>query len=173
MAAATRLRRTFHYPSESDSDESHLDEEHQEELISTLQFEDANKNNFYRRAFLLLPALSALVFLYNLVLAGTARDRLMATLSLTSLTCTAYIIHFLPVESPEGKGKRAVYRVDLEKGPVERFMVPLNAAIAGLLLLAAIMSWRMGLSEEASRRAVPGGTSRSFRCIHVLLGLTN
>lgn len=153
--ATTRLRKTFHYPSDSDSGADELDEEHQEKLIDSFQAEDALKNELYRNAFLSIPIISALFFLYIFVIASTARQRLIALLSISSLISTAYILKFLPIEAPERKGKRPIYQVEADKGPVERYMVYLNAVLAGLLLLAAALSWRKGLGDDAWREALP------------------
>lgn len=153
--ATTRLRKTFHYPSDSDSEPDELDEEHQERLIATFQAEDAQKNELYRNAFLSIPLISALFFLYTFIIASTARQRMIALLSVSSMISTAYILKFMPIEAPDRKGKRPVYQIEAGKGPVERYMVYLNAALAGLLLLAAALSWRKGLGHDAWREALP------------------
>lgn len=151
------LRRTFKYPSESPtSSDDELDEEHQERLIQTLRVEDAAKNTLYRRLFLALPLLSALFYLYAFVTASLARQRLIALLSLSSLACTGYILEFMPLETPDHKGKRAVWRVEAAKGPLEHFLVWLNAGLVGLLELAAVLSWRRGGLEDAWRESLAG-----------------
>ncbi|KAK5171448.1 uncharacterized protein LTR77_004592 [Saxophila tyrrhenica] len=162
--AITRLRKAFRYPSESDSDNEpdELDEEHQERLISDLQAQDAQKNELYRTAFVAISTLAWVFFMYTFVVASTARQRLIALLSLSSLGCTAYVLYFMPIEKPDRKGKKPVYQVEAEKSPVEKYLVYLNAALAGLLLLAATLSWRKGLGDDAWREALPA----------VILGLT-
>lgn len=152
----TRLRKTFAYPSDSpNASDSELDEEHQEKLIAELQTRDSEKSTLYRHAFLSIPVLGALFFLYGLITATSANETSIAVVSLSSLGCTAYILHYMPIEAPERKGKRAVYAVEAEKGPVERWLVLLNAVLAGLLLIAAGLSWRRDKGEEAWRRALP------------------
>lgn len=155
--ATARLRKTFHYPSESDSDED-LDDEHQEKLIQDLQSQDKKNNTLYRQLFLIIPASSSIFFLYTLVTSRSANETTLALLSLSSLGCTAYILQYMPVEALERKGKRAVYAVEADKGPVERWLIVLNAVLAGLLLVAAIVSWRKGRGEEAWRRALAMST---------------
>ena len=156
--ATTRLRKAFRYPSESDS-EDELDEEHQERLIADLKAQDEQKNNLYSKAFVSIPAFGALFFLYTFIVASTARQRLIALLGLSSMACTAYILHFMPIEAPDKKGKRPVYQVEADKGPVERYIVYLNAALAGLLLIAAALSWRRRNREDAWREALPSSKS--------------
>ena len=153
--ATTRLRKTFHYPSDSDSEPDELDEEHQEKLIASFQAEDAQKNELYRNAFISIPIISAVFFLYTFVVASTARQRLIALLSISSMISTACILKFLPIQAPERRGKRPVYQLEADKGPVERYLVYLNAALGGLLLLASALSWRKGLGSDAWREALP------------------
>lgn len=165
--ASTRLRKAFHYPSESDSnsDDNELDEEHQERLITTFQTQDAEKNELYRKAFVSIPIFAALFFLYGIFSASTARQRLIALLSLSSLVCTAYILFFMPIEAQEKKGKKPIYKIEAERTPVEKYLVYLDAALAGLLLLAAGLSWRKGLGDDAWRECLPAGTFRNcLRC---------
>ncbi|KAF2209044.1 hypothetical protein CERZMDRAFT_19463, partial [Cercospora zeae-maydis SCOH1-5] len=152
-----RLRRTFRFPSEDDdADEPEgLDEEHQEKLIADLEAEDSAKNEVYRKAFLSIPFIASLLFFYTFIAATTARQRLVAILGVSSLACTGYILHFMPIERPEKKGKRAVYRVEAEKGPVEKYLVYLNAGLAALLELAAFVSWRQGRLDDAWRESLP------------------
>ena len=176
--ATTRLRKAFRYPSEDDDldEPDELDEEHQERLIADLQQQDAEKNALYRKAFLAIPLLGAAFFIYTFVVASTARQRLIAVLSVSSLAFTAYILHFTPIKAPERKGKKAVYQIEADKGPVEKYLVYLNAGLAGLLLLAAALSWRKGSGEDAWREALPGSmyheTLRSVCEISILTDVT-
>ena len=162
--ATTRLRKAFRYPSESDSDNEpdELDEEHQEKLIATFQAEDAQKSNLYRHAFVSIPLISALFFLYTFIVASNTRQRLIALLSVSSMISSAYISTFMPIESPARKGKRPVYQVEAAKGPVERYMILLNASLVGLLLVAAALSWRKGFNDDAWREALPASKSRKY-----------
>lgn len=157
MAATTpsRLRKAFRYPSEDDPP-SDLDEEHQEKLITDLQQQDANSNALYRKLFLAIPLSGATFFLYSLLLASkTAQGRLLALLSCTSLLCTAYILHFQPLAAPDRKGKKPLYRIEAEKGPLERYLIPLNGGLVGLLQLAALLSWSRGAAQDAWRESLP------------------
>ncbi|TKA23467.1 hypothetical protein B0A50_07494 [Salinomyces thailandicus] len=156
-SASARLRHAFKYPSDdTDSDDPELDEEHQEALIASLQAEDAAKNTLYRKAFLAIPLSAALFYLYTfLFYTRSVQQALLSILSLSSLGCTAYILHFMPVEPVDKKGKTAVYRLEAAKGPVERYLVVLDAALAGVLVLASVVSWRKGAQEDAWREVLP------------------
>ncbi len=158
--ATTRLRKAFRYPSEDDHESNdELDEEHQEKVIADLQVQDAQKNELYRKGFATLPVLAAVFFLYTFVAARSSKQRLISLLSVSSLVCSAYILYFLPIERPDKKGKRPLYRVQAEKGPVESYLLYMNAALAGLLLLAATLSWRKGFVEDSWREALPASKS--------------
>ena len=155
--ATTRLRKAFKYPREDDSEDeaNELDEEHQEKLIADLQAKDAGKNELYRKAFVAIPLVAAVYFLYAFVTASTARQRLIALMSISSLACTAYILQFLPTDAPERKGKRPLYQVEAAKSPIEKYLPYMNMALAGLLLLAATLSWSKHSREDAWREALP------------------
>ncbi|TKA78175.1 hypothetical protein B0A55_03904 [Friedmanniomyces simplex] len=154
--ATTRLRHAFKYPSEDEDEPDELDEEHQEKLIADLQAADARRNELYRRLFLIVPLVGALHFIYAFIFSSTtAQQRLIALLSLSSVLCTAYILHFMPLRAPERKGKTAMYKLDAMSGPVEQYLAYLNAALAALLLLVASLSWRRGAHENAWRESLP------------------
>ena len=155
--ATTRIRKAFRYPSESDEENEpdELDEEHQERLISDLRSQDSKKNELYRNLFLAIPVLSATYFLYALLVSPTARQRWISMLSVSSLACTAYILHYMPVRGPERKGKRPVYQIEAEKGPVDKYLVYLNAGLAFFMLMAAVVSWKKELREAAWKEALP------------------
>lgn len=159
MMASTRLRKTFRYPSESDSEPDELDEEHQEALLVDLKAQDDAKNDIYRKLYLAIPLLAALYFFTAIFTSTSARKRLLALLSLSSLVSTAYILHFLPIRTPGRKGKRPVYQVEAEKSPVERHILRLDAGLAGLIFLSALASWRRGATEDAWKEALPGSMS--------------
>nr|POF16378.1 hypothetical protein CFP56_23896 [Quercus suber] len=155
--ATSRLRRAFQYPEEHEDSPDELDEEHQESLIAALQAADAQKSSLYRKLFLSIPLTAAIYFTYTLLFASrTAQQRLLALLSVTSLLSTSYVLQYLPVQTPDRKGKRAVYQLEAAKSPVERYLVCLNAALAGLLVLVSAVSWWKGLREQAWKEALPG-----------------
>lgn len=163
--AAARLRKTFRYPTDDDDvdEPEELDEEHQEKLIADLLAEDTAKNELYRKAFLSIPLLAVLVFCYTFLIASTARQRIIALGGISSLACTAYILHFQPIiERPDRKGKKAVYKLEAEKGPLKKYLVVLNMGLAGLLVLAAGLSWKQGRVEDAWRESLPA----------IIMGLT-
>ena len=160
--ATSRLRKTFHYPSSSDSNDSadELDEEHQERLIASLQAEDAQKNDLYRNAFLSVPSFGILFFIYISLAARSPHETMIAVLSISSLASSAYIMKLMPIKSPARKGKIPMYQIEADKGPVQRHMILLNGALASLLFIAAVVSWSRGFSEYAYLEAFPAGKLR-------------
>lgn len=147
------LRKTFKYPTEDDSeDENELDDEHQERLIETLRTTSAASSSFYRSAFLVLPAIASVFSIYTFF----TEPRLTALLSLSSLTCSAYTLYYLPLSSQDNKGKTAMYKVNAAKGPIEQYLPILNAGMVALLIVAATLNWRRGLAEAAIREALAG-----------------
>ncbi|KAI0882401.1 uncharacterized protein GGS22DRAFT_169289 [Annulohypoxylon maeteangense] len=100
----SRLRRTFAYPSDSDSDTlpdilpETLDEQEQETLIAALTQQNELRNAQFRILLLCLPAVSTLPYLIALVSPSSTSDRnggtdrSTALLSLTSLACTAWTL---------------------------------------------------------------------------------
>lgn len=147
------LRKTFKYPTEGDSDdEEELDDEHQERLIDTLRTTSAASDAFYRQLFLVLPLVAALFSLYTFL----TERRLTALLSLSSLICTAYTLHYMPLSPQDKKGKTAMYKVNAAKGPLEQYLPLLNAGMVGLLTIAALVHWRRGLGVVAMREALAG-----------------
>lgn len=154
--ATSRLRKTFRYPDDSDNEPEELDEEHQERLIADLHEQDAARNDFYQKAFVPIPLLAAAFYLVSVFITSSARQRLLALLSLSSLLTTTYIWWFQPLKAPDKKGKKAFYLVEAENGPIQKYLVSLNAGLACLLAVAAVVSWRKGSIEDAWREALPG-----------------
>ncbi|KAK0347704.1 polarity establishment/cellular polarization [Friedmanniomyces endolithicus] len=154
--ATTRLRHAFKYPSEDEDEPDELDEEHQEKLIADLQASDAQRNDLYRLITLIIPLVSALYFIYTAIFSSsTAQQRLLALLSSSSVLCTAYLLLFMPLQAPLRNGNKAAHQRDTADGPVEQYLAYLSAALAALLLLAAVLSWRRGVYEEALKQALP------------------
>lgn len=162
--ATSRLRKTLKYPSEDDgSSSSELDEEQQEKLITQLDATDARRNALYRKLFLIIPCLTSIFFLVAFVTAGTARQRLFSILSITSAACTSYILYFQPVDKkPPAKAQYGnaggVYRTErpvVQEGPIDQYLILLNAALATVLQLAALLSWRKGNADDALRESLP------------------
>ncbi|KAG8160106.1 hypothetical protein KVR01_009642 [Diaporthe batatas] len=95
-SARTRLRRTFHYPTDESSTGSTpevLDEEEQEKLIQDLAEQNATNNQQYQIILLALPILSCIPYLLALFRPSTT---LIAVLGLTSLASTIFLLFSLP-----------------------------------------------------------------------------
>ncbi|KAH0496286.1 hypothetical protein TgHK011_003657 [Trichoderma gracile] len=90
----TRLRRTFRYPHDSDSDSPEaMDEQEQDNLIQTLTTQNASQNTTTARTLILLPLLSTIAYIRPLFDPATAS---FALFCLTSLLATAFLLYRLP-----------------------------------------------------------------------------
>ncbi|KAK5100561.1 hypothetical protein LTS08_005312 [Lithohypha guttulata] len=116
-----RLRKTFKYPSEdehSTNSRDELDEEEQENVISSLQSQSQTSNATYTMIFTLLPLAIAPLFVYYLIFSSTvpARLRLLCLLALTSLLASSFTMFFL--SNADGIDARA--RLDRRQREVTR-----------------------------------------------------
>jgi hypothetical protein len=116
----------------------------QESLIQTLHTQNTLRNTQYTLAFLTIPLLSAALYLPPLFRPATT---LLSLLSITSLLASAYILRFLPLPwerrapLPGGKDTRTAtgIGIEVEKGPLELFLVYLNAVLVVLLALVGVV----------------------------------
>ncbi|KAF2833837.1 hypothetical protein CC86DRAFT_365628 [Ophiobolus disseminans] len=95
--AAARLRRTFQYPSESDDEdavEQGMDEQDQENLISTLSSRDTSTTRLYTLLLSSLPLAPAVFQIPLLLRISTAIPSLLA---IASFLASAYALYFLPL----------------------------------------------------------------------------
>ncbi|KAM0711656.1 hypothetical protein Q7P35_001023 [Cladosporium inversicolor] len=160
MAATTRLRRTFAYPTESDSDDPpDLDEEHQEALLTTLQSQDEATSTLYRHLFLALPVLTALAYIPAFAWASGAAETVVALLNVGVPALAAWILWVYPIGVPGSHGLRSLYGSSgrgemVGGGKVEvRWLIAIGAGLAGLLVLQSGVLW-WAVDSEA-RAVVP------------------
>ncbi|GAB7330194.1 hypothetical protein MBLNU13_g01858t1 [Cladosporium sp. NU13] len=158
--ATTRLRRTFAYPTDSDNDDPpDLDEEHQEQLLTTLQSQDEATSTIYRHLFLALPVLTSLAYMPALAWASGATETFVALLSVSVPALAACILYFYPIEVPGNHGLRSLYggsgRGETLGGvkPGVRYLIVLGASLAVMVLLQSGVLWRAVDSEV--RAVVP------------------
>lgn len=167
--ATTRLRRTFAYPTESDSDDPpDLDEEHQEALLTTLQSEDEATSALYRYLFLALPVLTSLAYVPAFAWASGVTETVVALLNVSVPALAAWILYFHPVKAPGsyglgpmsvGSGRSETYGgVKLEV----RYLIVLGASLAVVVVLQSGVLWRAVDSEV--RAVVPAGKSCCSFC---------
>jgi hypothetical protein len=168
----TRLRRTFAYPTESDSDDPpELDEEHQEALLTTLQSQDEATSSLYRRLFLVLPVSTSLAYVPAFAWASGATETFVALLSVVVPALAAWILWAYPIGG-EGKKKGGLRGLgsggegaEGGKLPVRYFIV-LGTGLAGMSILQSGVLWWAVDSEL--RTAVPAGRSfHSFLLLRV------
>ncbi|PVH93412.1 hypothetical protein DM02DRAFT_619292 [Periconia macrospinosa] len=97
--AATRLRRTFQYPSESDDEdavEEGMDEQDQETLLATLSAKDTTSTRLYTLLLLILPLVPAVLYVPRLF--SLSPPIIIETIaSIASLLSSAYALYFLPL----------------------------------------------------------------------------
>lgn len=155
--ATTRLRKAFRYPDDSDEEPAEgIDEEEQEKLITQIQTDDVAKTEFYKKAFLALPALSLILYLRPLIAPSSFSEFLTAALALTSLAASAYTLYFVPLGNPpsslhgrvsigEGSGPTVLDKLlrilgtgGVDDGPVERFLPLLNMALCLVVWLESL-----------------------------------
>lgn len=161
--ATTRLRRTFHYPSDSD-DPPDLDEEHQEELLSTLKAQDDATNTLYRHLFLALPCLTSVVYTPNIFTSSSPSAAFIAVLSIAVPALAAYVLYFHPILKPGRHGLSSLYVSSGEGGivkPPERYLIVLGGSLAGMLAIVAGERWLERRVEEAAWTSLPAGESSS------------
>ncbi|KAK8224637.1 hypothetical protein IWZ00DRAFT_518226 [Phyllosticta capitalensis] len=179
--ASTRLRKAFRYPTDSDSDSDGgpvegIDEEEQAQLIARLRAQDAARTTFYRRAFVSLPALSALLYLRPLLAPANFSECLTALLALTSLAASGWILCCVPLSSapsatsafemsdgarrgagnnqtPLAHWAQALGLLPDGEGPLERYMGVLNVLVAGIVALSC---WAAGERVGEWEGWVPG-----------------
>ena len=158
--ATTRLRRTFAYPTDDD-DPPDLDEEHQEQLLTTLQSQDEATSKLYRHLFLFLPVLTSLAYVPAFAWASGATETFVALLSVAVPALAAYILYFYPIKVPGSHGLRSLYassgRGETPGGvkPPVRHLIVLGASLAVMLVLQSGVLWRAADSEL--RAVVPSG----------------
>ncbi|KAK4162283.1 hypothetical protein QBC43DRAFT_322185 [Cladorrhinum sp. PSN259] len=147
-SATARLRKTFRYP--SDDDDGHdsdnslpeiMDEQEQENLITTLTQSNARRNETTARILFFLPLISTIPFLLPVFLfshSASSPSAVFTLISLSSLVATTYLIHTLPPEKtgiPVLDSSSSSIPVLDVKGPLERYLPFLNL---GLVVLAGL-----------------------------------
>jgi len=175
----TRLRRTFHYPSDSD-DPPDLDEEHQETLLQDLETTDQKTSTLYRKLFLALPLLTTLYSILNpnighnrlgrpsATTTATATGLFLTLLQITVPVLAAWILHYHPITAPGRQGLMSLSAAFSGKAsqqsenakPNARRLIVLGVSLSGMLLIAAWMKQRslmsVGLLEYPEGRAAMG-----------------
>ncbi|MCJ1340221.1 hypothetical protein MMC09_005515 [Bachmanniomyces sp. S44760] len=156
---STKLRRTFHYPSENSEDDDNpreIDEEgqyirghkggssvinavvEQEKYIAKLRRENEEKNDQYERILFVIPIISMMTYWPALLTAPALQPKIISLFCITSLAATSYILLFLPNGKPQLEGsKPPIGHSDDEPSPVEKHLGYLNAGLSFLIALNA------------------------------------
>ncbi|KAG9248560.1 hypothetical protein BJ878DRAFT_487372 [Calycina marina] len=148
---AAKLRKTFRYPTDSDSDSlltEAMDEEEQENLIHTLQRQMLDQNLLYKKALIAIPLLCIIPYFTTLF---SPHISLLSLLSITLLLSTSFLAYILPpgitsipfLDSlnlpPENKSPR-----HQPQGPIEMYLPWLNIALGVMLGGLGIVSGEEG-----------------------------
>ncbi|KAL7926494.1 hypothetical protein ACQKWADRAFT_280484 [Trichoderma austrokoningii] len=151
MASSARLRKTFQYPNDSDSDAPEaIDEQEQDTLITTLSSQNASQNASLARTLLALPLLSLIAYIRPLLNPATASFALFCT---TSLLATAFLLYRLPpaqtgipvIDAWAGgtgaRGRSSSLRSSVfdTRSPLEKILPYLNLGLASLLILMGLV----------------------------------
>lgn len=161
MMDTARLRRTFKYPSDTD-DPPDLDEEHQEELLSSLKAEDEATNKLYQRLFLALPTVVSIAFVPSLFTSGDVASALVAVSSIIVPAIAAYLLYFHPILTSERQGLLSFSLQNESKDSArqrEQVVVMVGASIAGILTIFAGRAWMQGRGENAVWTFLPARRS--------------
>ncbi|KAH8601027.1 hypothetical protein B0O99DRAFT_610118 [Bisporella sp. PMI_857] len=145
---SARLRKTFRYPTDNDSDDSlpeAMDEQEQENLIAQLSRQTQSQNKLYAQILLVLSLLCIPPYIPTLFYPSTS---ILSLLSISSLLSTAFLIHILPptktsisfldaLSSPpsnsRGSGVGIKGNVYEAQGPLEKYLPYLNGVLCILL----------------------------------------
>jgi hypothetical protein len=176
MDTTTRLRRTFHYPSDSD-DPPDLDEEHQETLLQALETTDRKTTTLYRHLFLALPLLTILYAILNpnygharLGRPDATGTALFLTLVQTAVPVLAgWILYYHPITESGNHGLKSLktfFEKSTQPEDVEsnaRRLIVAGLSLSGVLVIAAWAkraSMTVGYPEDpegqASMRRING-----------------
>ncbi|KAK4202529.1 hypothetical protein QBC40DRAFT_338200 [Triangularia verruculosa] len=149
--ASTRLRKTFRYDPDSDSDIPEvMDEQEQESLITTLTHQNRASNTLTLRLLFSLPILSSLPYLITF-LSPSLPSPIFSVLAISSLASTLYLLYTLPTTStgfpfldkpPMVQGRRV--NPPVVKGPLEEYLPWLNLLLAAVALLLGLVQERIG-----------------------------
>lgn len=165
--ATTRLRRTIHYPSDSD-DPPDLDEEHQEELLTNLKTQDDATNNLYRHVFLAFPVVVSLVYLPGVVSSTGAPDLFLALLKVAVPAVAAFVLYFHPIlqsGQPKLHSLLAASQQDSSTSRSLAYVILSGAGLASLLAIIALQRWCAGKLDETIWTGLPSGMSHMILSI--------
>jgi hypothetical protein len=160
--ATTRLRKTFHYPSDTDDEETLEDgmdaqgppphpppktpltpQTDQATLLSDLRTHDTTTTRLYTHLLLIFPLAPALLYLARLFTASTF---LASAAALASLLASAYTLYYLPLDATTSPARTPAPTPPLPPHVASLASQYLVRANAGVCVVLA-------LHEVAQRRA--------------------
>ena len=133
-----------------------------------LKTHDAARTNAYQTTFLSLPLLSTILYAPRLLSPSSPSEFLLVLLAITSLLSTAYILNFVPLDARGAqRDKKRTAEIpgiakwelgDAATGPLDKYLVYLDAGMGVVLALAGWAGWRRGRDDELIWGFLPGGT---------------
>ncbi|PBP20488.1 hypothetical protein BUE80_DR008841 [Diplocarpon rosae] len=156
---SAKLRKTFRYPSDDNSeDETHevMDEEEQDSLIQKMQEDNAKRNKQYNTALFLFTLVANLPYMPTLFVRQTA---LLSLLSISSLLSTLYLIYCSPPgktgiafldninmpSTPQSMTARKRAMLQATDGPIKQYLPYLNTGLCFILIALGGVSDRNGI----------------------------
>ncbi|PLN75572.1 hypothetical protein BDW42DRAFT_34855 [Aspergillus taichungensis] len=174
IMAYPRLRKTFRYPDDSDGDEhgrAELDDEgwfhnlsdvylpgvfndrstEQESVLDQLRTQIDQRNAEYSNMFAIVPLLSTILFLPQL-LAGSSRvlELLLSLLGIASLITTAYIMKYMPLRKTDSRHTQATLKSETPRSIPESLFLA-NIIVSGLL---SISYFFLQMDSSLNRRQI-------------------
>ncbi|KAF2431915.1 hypothetical protein EJ08DRAFT_648578 [Tothia fuscella] len=173
-----RVRKTFKYPTEGDSDSSppDLDEEEQEQLINEYIENDARKTQGYKRAFLSIPLLLPILYIPSLLSptspTSTSTPPTLLLPAILSLLITAYTLSLIPTrfelhppqpqqqQNQSQQSQSQATNTSLSLSPLSllfhKYIDHLNAILCILLLPFAYQGKVKGREDDVWFACLPG-----------------
>lgn len=154
--AQTRLRKTFKYPTDDDHTAlDDLDEQQQEDLITSLRATSSKSDFQYKLIFTLLPVVAILPFLFTL----TAARFVSSLLCIANLVCSAYTMYLVPPETTVRKAAQSWWMPfqwpeKREVWYVSQILQWINLGMSAVCLLGSWVQWKVYGDEDGGVYAV-------------------
>jgi hypothetical protein len=157
--ATTRLRRTFHYPSDSD-DPPDLDEEHQETLLHDLETTDQKTSTVLHSILNINAKHTSSLDQHQPTATQTASSLFLTLLQIAVPILAAWILQYHPITAPAGNHglMKSLYASSSGKSAQQsetakfnaRFLINLGLGLSAILAITAGAKWSSMTTTAAS-----------------------